>query len=46
MATRWADGLRMVKACDAARVLQTPYTQAEIAAMAEAIRAVQPGAGC
>lgn len=31
--------------CDEARVLQTPYTQAEIAAMAEAIRAVQPGAG-
>ena len=34
------------KPCDEARVSQTPYTQAEIAAMAEALRPLQPGVTC
>ena len=31
---------------DETRVLQTPYTKAEITAMAEAIRTIQPGVAC
>lgn len=34
------------KPCDEMRVSQTPYTRAEIAAMAEALRALQPRATC
>lgn len=34
------------KPCDEARVSQTPYTRAEIAAMAEALRTLQPGVTC